>query len=709
MADIKINDLVAYTDPVSTDVLPIVDVGNDLTKKVSIADLLENAGTGSAAAPSFSFDGDNNTGVYRPGADQVALTAGGTQALLAESTGITIPGNLTVSGTTTTVDTVNLTVKDKNIELGVVSTPSNTTADGGGITLKGATDKTINWVNSTGAWTLSEHVNIASAKEFRIAGTKVLDATSLGSAVVSSSLASVGTIGTGVWNGTAIATAYIADSAVTSAKIADGTIVNADINASAAIVDTKLATIATSGKVSNSATTATNANTASAIVARDGSGGFAAGTITAALTGNASTATRLATARNIGGVAFDGTASINLPGVNTAGNQNTSGNAATSTALSSARNFAVTGDVTGTVSSNLTSGASIATSIAAGVIVNADVNASAAIAGSKITTGTTSAVGVLQLTNSTSSTSTTTAATPSSVKTSFDLANAALPKAGGTLTGDLTIPDKIIHSGDTNTAVRFPANDTVSVETAGTERLRIDSSGNATFSGTVTANSFVSSSGGSSPTGSVTMFAGATVPTGWLECNGQAAPSALAAVLGTANVPDLRGEFVRGFDNGRGIDSGRALLSAQGEEFKSHTHVQNSHNHSQSSHNHTQNSHNHTQNSHNHSQNSHNHSQNAHSHTLPAPAAQWYPYIDSAAGTPLPRVQGGAITGTNNATATNIAATATNIAVTATNNAVTATNNAVTATNVAATASNQNTGGSETRPRNVALMYIIKT
>ena len=159
MADIKITDLVAYTDPVSTDVLPIVDVGNDLTKKVSIADLLENAGTGSAAAPSFSFDGDSDTGIYRPGANQVALTAGGTQALLAESTGITIPGNLTVSGTTTTVDTVNLTVKDKNIELGVVSTPSNTTADGGGITLKGATDKTINWVNSTGCWTFNQPTN----------------------------------------------------------------------------------------------------------------------------------------------------------------------------------------------------------------------------------------------------------------------------------------------------------------------------------------------------------------------------------------------------------------------------------------------------------------------------------------------------------------------------------------------------------------------
>jgi hypothetical protein len=94
--------------------------------------------------------------------------------------------------------------------------------------------------------------------------------------------------------------------------VLSGTIVNADISASAAIADTKLATISTAGKVSNSATTATNANTASAIVARDASGNFSAGTITAALTGNASTATALATARNIQGVAFDGTANITV-------------------------------------------------------------------------------------------------------------------------------------------------------------------------------------------------------------------------------------------------------------------------------------------------------------------------------------------------------------------------------------------------------------
>lgn len=68
----------------------------------------------------------------------------------------------------------------------------------------------------------------------------------------------------------------ISDTGVTS--IASGVIVNADINASAAIADTKLATISTAGKVSNSATTATDANTNSAIIARDASGNFSAGT-----------------------------------------------------------------------------------------------------------------------------------------------------------------------------------------------------------------------------------------------------------------------------------------------------------------------------------------------------------------------------------------------------------------------------------------------
>jgi hypothetical protein len=171
---------------------------------------------------------------------------------------------------------------------------------------------------------------------------------------------------------------------ITSTMIADGTIVNADINASAAIADTKLSTISTGGKVANSATTATDANTASAIVARDASGNFSAGTITAALTGNASTATALATARNIQGVAFNGTTNITV----------------------------------------VTAGTGIT------------------VSGTQV---------AVDLSDSTSSTSTTTAATPNAVKSAYDLANSALPKSGGAMTGAITFQA-------TQTYPKIPAN-----------------------------------------------------------------------------------------------------------------------------------------------------------------------------------------------------------------------------------------------------------
>ena len=89
------------------------------------------------------------------------------------------------------------------------------------------------------------------------------------------------------------------------------------------------------------------------------------------------------------------------------------------------------------------------------------------------------------------------------------------------------------------------------------------------------------------PTGSVYTFAGATVPTGWLKCNGallsRTTYAALFAVIGTTYgagdgsttfaLPDLRGEFVRGFDDARGVDTGRALGSAQAGQNASHTHT----------------------------------------------------------------------------------------------------------------------------------------
>ena len=63
-----------------------------------------------------------------------------------------VVGNLDISGTTTTIDTTNLLVEDKNIELGASSAPSDATADGGGITLKATTDKTITYNNTSGRW-----------------------------------------------------------------------------------------------------------------------------------------------------------------------------------------------------------------------------------------------------------------------------------------------------------------------------------------------------------------------------------------------------------------------------------------------------------------------------------------------------------------------------------------------------------------------------
>lgn len=80
---------------------------------------------------------------------------------------------------------------------------------------------------------------------------------------------------------------------------------------------------------------------------------------------------------------------------------------------------------------------------------------------------------------------------------------------------------------------------------------------------------------GATLSGAIVMWGGSSVPTGWLECNGQSTASApnLVPIYGT-NVPDLRGEFVRGWSNGRpGVDVGRVLKSAQGQDVQPHTHT----------------------------------------------------------------------------------------------------------------------------------------
>lgn len=104
----------------------------------------------------------------------LAALSGATFTGAINGTDLTLSGDLTVNGTTTNINTQNLVVEDKNIIIGDVAVPSDTTADGGGITLKGATDKTFTWSDTTDAWTSSEDLNLATGKVYEINGTTVL-------------------------------------------------------------------------------------------------------------------------------------------------------------------------------------------------------------------------------------------------------------------------------------------------------------------------------------------------------------------------------------------------------------------------------------------------------------------------------------------------------------------------------------------------------
>jgi hypothetical protein len=121
---------------------------------------------------------------------------------------LTISGDLTVNGTTVTINSTTLSVDDKNIELGSVETPTDATANGGGITLKGSTDKTLSWDSTTGAWTSSEHIDLAAARVYRINGEEVLGPTALGSNITWSALTRVGTIAAGTWQGDILGLPY---------------------------------------------------------------------------------------------------------------------------------------------------------------------------------------------------------------------------------------------------------------------------------------------------------------------------------------------------------------------------------------------------------------------------------------------------------------------------------------------------------------------
>lgn len=105
------------------------------------------------------------------GGAATSLNLGANSGTTTVNNNLTVTGDLTVNGTTTTVNSTTLTVDDKNIELASVATPTDITADGAGITIKGATDKTFNWIDATDAFTSSEHLALASGKNLYLNGS----------------------------------------------------------------------------------------------------------------------------------------------------------------------------------------------------------------------------------------------------------------------------------------------------------------------------------------------------------------------------------------------------------------------------------------------------------------------------------------------------------------------------------------------------------
>lgn len=152
-------------------------VNSDISSSASIDVSKLNTGTANTGAVTLSSIGVPTTSVAFNGQSITGVNQ------LTTTGNVTVGGDLTVNGNTTTINTTDLNVEDKNIVIANVASPTNDTADGAGITIKGPTssDKTFTWIkNATlanSSFTSSENIDLASGKTYKINNVDVLDAT----------------------------------------------------------------------------------------------------------------------------------------------------------------------------------------------------------------------------------------------------------------------------------------------------------------------------------------------------------------------------------------------------------------------------------------------------------------------------------------------------------------------------------------------------
>ena len=214
------------------------------------------------------------------------LTVGGT------TTTTVFPGSLTVEGTTTFIDSTNLRVEDKVIDLNSnaagVGVGSNASSGLNILSNVGANTVTFLTLSDGGALSSSSGLDVATGKEYSINGASVLTATTLGSGVVNSSLTSVGTIATGVWQGTEVGTAY---GGTGQTSYTDGQLLIGNSTGN---------TLAKSTLTAGSGISVTNGSGAITIAATGGSGSVTTDTYTAGATKNFDVAIPTGTRSTVG-------------------------------------------------------------------------------------------------------------------------------------------------------------------------------------------------------------------------------------------------------------------------------------------------------------------------------------------------------------------------------------------------------------------------